>query len=67
MNTKGNVIKNLKISKKLSLLLMIFIVCFLFVGLFSFYSINQIKINGNLYKDIISGKDLIADILPPPE
>lgn len=67
MSMKGNVIKDLKISKKLSLLLTIFVVCFLFVGSFSFYAINTIKINGSLYKDIVSGKDLIADILPPPE
>ena len=30
-------------------------------------STDQVKINGPLYQDIISGKDLIADILPPPE
>ena len=28
---------------------------------------ERIKINGPLYQDIIRGKDLIADILPPPE
>jgi methyl-accepting chemotaxis protein len=26
-----------------------------------------LRINGNLYKNIVQGKDLIADILPPPE
>jgi methyl-accepting chemotaxis protein len=30
-------------------------------------STERIKINGPVYKEIISGKDLIADILPPPE
>jgi methyl-accepting chemotaxis protein len=30
-------------------------------------STEQVKINGIIYKDIIRGKDLVADILPPPE
>ncbi len=30
-------------------------------------STERIKINGHLYQEIVLGKDLIADILPPPE
>lgn len=30
-------------------------------------STERIKVNGPVYVDIIRGKDLIADILPPPE
>lgn len=66
MRIRGNIIKNMKIRQKLSFLLIIFIICFIFVGAFSIYSINNIKINGKLYQEIISGKDLIADIIPPP-
>ena len=29
--------------------------------------ITTVKVGGPLYADIIRGKDLIADILPPPE
>jgi hypothetical protein len=29
--------------------------------------LDRVKINGPLYQQIVSGKDLIADILPPPE
>ena len=29
--------------------------------------INEVKVNGPLYRQIVEGKDLIADILPPPE
>lgn len=36
-------------------------------GLLAGYTINKVKINGDLYKDIIQGKDLVADVLPPPE
>ena len=28
---------------------------------------ERIKVNGPLYREIVQGKDLIADILPPPE
>jgi len=31
-----------------------------------FYT-ERIKVNGPVYQDIVRGKDLIADILPPPE
>lgn len=30
-------------------------------------SFEQVKVNGPIYQQIIQGKDLIADILPPPE
>jgi methyl-accepting chemotaxis protein len=29
-------------------------------------SINQVRIGGTLYTQVVAGKDLIADILPPP-
>lgn len=67
MNRKRNLIKNLRIGKKLLLLLILFIACLVFVSSISFYAINEIKINGDIYQQIVSGKDLIADILPPPE
>lgn len=62
----GILIRDMKISRKLSLLVSLFIVCILLVSAFSFYAINKIKINGELYQEIISGKNLIADINPPP-
>jgi methyl-accepting chemotaxis protein len=31
------------------------------------FSTEKIKVNGPVYRDIVRGKDLIADILPPPE
>jgi methyl-accepting chemotaxis protein len=31
------------------------------------FTTSRIKINGPLYQDIVRGKDLVADILPPPE
>jgi len=40
---------------------------FLLFGFTSTKIISTIKVNGNLYKEIIMQKDLVADILPPPE
>jgi hypothetical protein len=57
--------QELKISKKLSLLIILFIICMVGISSFSFYAINDIKINGRLYQEIISGKDLEADIQSP--
>ncbi len=30
------------------------------------YALNMLRVNGLMYKQIIYGKDLVADILPPP-
>ncbi len=30
------------------------------------YAIEKLKVNGPIYKSIVEGKDLVADILPPP-
>lgn len=35
------------------------------IGIQSF-TLSQLKVNGPVYDDIVDGKDLVADILPPP-
>jgi len=60
-------LKRMKVKYKLLLLVMIFMVGFICFGLFSYKIISAIKINGVMYEKIIEGKDLVADILPPPE
>lgn len=62
-----NVLKAMKISHKLSLSLGVFILGFMIFGWFSLSTLNRVKVNGGIYKEIVQGKDLIADILPPPE
>src|SRR3972149_189254 len=37
------------------------------LGAASYLAISKVKVNGPLYTEIIQGKDLLADILPPPE
>lgn len=37
------------------------------IGIFSYWVVDTVRIKGNTYNEIIMTKDLIADILPPPE
>lgn len=57
----------LTIKLKLLLLVGIFASGFIISGLFSFSTLNHVKVNGPIYHDIAQQKDLLADILPPPE
>lgn len=60
-------LKKMKVKYKLFLVTIIFALGLLVLGGFSGKVINDIKINGDMYKKIIMGKDLVSDILPPPE
>ena len=31
------------------------------------YALHTLKVGGDIYRQIVLGKDLVADILPPPE
>jgi|GEM_PF-6090182 len=39
---------------------------FMILGIIAYHTFVNLKVNGPLYKKIVNGKDLIADILPPP-
>ena len=52
---------------KLWLLVGVFAAGFVASVLLSFSTLNHVKVNGPIYKGIIQQKDLLADILPPPE
>lgn len=60
-------LKNLRVKTKLMLLVGLGIGGLVVFGLVSSQTINQVKVNGPYYQSIVQGKDLIADILPPPE
>ncbi len=60
-------IENLKIRTKFALLTAVAVVGFVGLGLLSFSTMSIVEINGPLYLEIVKGKDLVADILPPPE
>src|SRR4051812_36032829 len=52
---------------KLFILVGAFLAAFLAFAAVSWNMISQVKINGPIYNQIVDGKDVISDILPPPE
>jgi methyl-accepting chemotaxis protein len=52
---------------KLAVLSGIFALGFAVSAAFFFSTLNQVKVNGPIYQGIVQQKDLLADILPPPE
>jgi len=58
---------NLKLSQKFGLLVIVSLAGFIVASLTAFWALSEIKVNGPLYQRIVQGKDLVADILPPPE
>ncbi|MDP4210488.1 MAG: methyl-accepting chemotaxis protein [Bacteroidota bacterium] len=58
---------HLKISVKLYLLTICFIVGFVLFSIVFSNTMNIVKVQGPIYNRIIQSKDLVADILPPPE
>jgi methyl-accepting chemotaxis protein len=61
------IISNLKIKSKFGILAGSAIVGFVCYSIFSFSIMHKIAVNGPLYDKIVMNKDLVADILPPPE
>jgi methyl-accepting chemotaxis protein len=57
----------LSIKTKLLVLIAISVFGLTVFGVLSYHTTEKLKVNGNLYNKIIEGKDLVADILPPPE
>jgi len=60
-------LKNMGVRKKMLFLVGIFVLGFILFGVIAFSTLNELKVNGPVYHGISLGKDLVADILPPPE
>ena len=58
--------KALKLKAKFMLVLALMLATFIIVGLVGNQSYSKVIINGETYGEIVSNKDLVADILPPP-
>jgi len=58
---------NSQLAGRLTLLVAVFAGLFLIFGFTTWYTIDQVRVQGKIYEQIVTGKDLIADILPPPE
>ena len=60
-------ITKISIRQRFRLLLGFAFVVLLGCGSLVMQTFSEIKVNGPLYQRIVQGKDLIADVLPPPE
>jgi methyl-accepting chemotaxis protein len=60
-------LKNLNITTRFVVLMGCFASGFIAYGAWSFKTLHEVKVNGPIYERIVQSKDLIADILPPPE
>lgn len=60
------IINNLKIRSKLAILAGTAILGFFCYSIFGYSVIHKIAVGGLLYDEIVTNKDLLADILPPP-
>jgi methyl-accepting chemotaxis protein len=57
---------NISLSRKLYLLIGVFLLGLALFGSVSYLTINKVKIHGPHYTGIVITKDLLADVLPPP-
>ncbi len=60
-------LRNLRLSVKMALLVVMFLAVFLAFAVVMRRTLDHLKVNGPVYAEIVQGKDLIADVLPPPE
>jgi methyl-accepting chemotaxis protein WspA len=56
------VFKNLRVKFKLMLFVELFAVVFLVFGWYTFDTISLVKVNGEIYEDIVKSKEMIADL-----
>ena len=57
----------LTIKMRFTIILGTLVIGFSLFGLATFKAMNTVNVNGPIYQRIIQGKDIIADVLPPPE
>lgn len=62
-----DILKNLKIRAKLFSLVIVSLAGFVVFDYLGYHTLDFLKVNGPLYSRIIQGKDIIADVLPPPQ
>jgi methyl-accepting chemotaxis protein len=66
----SNDIKNsyrLTIKMRFMVIVASLVIGFALFGFATFKAMNRLNVNGPIYQRIIQGKDIIADVLPPPE
>jgi len=57
----------LTIKMRFTIILGTLVISFSLFGFATFKAMNTVNVNGPIYQRIVQGKDIIADVLPPPE
>lgn len=60
-------ISRLSVGGRLYLLLGLFLLCACVAGALMYQTLERVRVNGPLYDSLVLGKDLVADVLPPPK
>lgn len=58
---------DMAVNNQLRLLIAAFLVGFGVAGVVVYNGLGKVQVNGPIYQRVVQGKDLVADILPPPE
>ncbi len=61
-----DLLRELRLSQRMGLLIAVFCAGIISFGLWSFKTLEEIKVNGPVYERIEQSQNLIADVLPPP-
>lgn len=56
-----------QLASRLSWFVAVFLVLFALFALVAWRTLDQVRVKGPLYEEIIVGNELIADVLPPPQ
>jgi len=59
--------KTSALTRRFGFLLSTFFIGFAIFGAVAFNTLRSLKVGGPLYDHIVQNKDLVADVLPPPE
>jgi len=60
-------LRRFRLSVRLHALIAFFSMSFMVCAIWAISTLNEVKVNGAIYERIVQGKDLVADILPPPQ
>lgn len=60
-------VPDMAVNSQLRLLMAAFLIGFAVAGAVVYNGLGKVQVNGPIYQRVVQGKDLVADILPPPE
>lgn len=63
----GPILGDIRSKAKTATLAAVFLLSFTLYGLYCINTVKEVKVNGSIYREIVRSKDVIADVLPPPE